>query len=281
MKSLRDLCRGIFRHPLKFSGHAFAVFSMLFTLIKAVTHFMPGVKIEGRGALIAIAFISFGFAIKKVWKPSKIEIQIAHTNTVIEVLFGDLFEQNGLRAIAVNEFFDSKLGRPVSDKSVHGIFLQKCFGGQPESFDTQVDKQLNEVECREVIKIEGKSKSFPVGSTVLIDVNQDRYIAFALAKSDPETCKAYSDVNMMWDALHKLWQRARIESGGHDINLPLVGSGLSGIGLPTRDLLNLIILSAITETKAKEVTKRIRIVLHHDRFDELDLRDVHRHWEEK
>jgi hypothetical protein len=81
--------------------------------------------------------------------------------------------------------------------------------------------------------------------------------------------------------LHKLWQRARIESGGHEINLPLVGSGLSGLGLPTRDLLNLIILSAITETKAKEVTQKIRIVLHRDRFEDLDLRDVKKHWEEK
>ena len=65
------------------------------------------------------------------------------------------------------------------------------------------------------------------------------------------------------------------------MNLPLVGSGLSGLGLPTRDLLNLIILSAITETKSKGITRRIRIVLHRDRFDSLDLRDVKRHWEER
>ena len=71
----------------------------------------------------------------------------------------------------------------------------------------------------------------------------------------------------MWVALNSLWQRVRIESGGHAVNLPLVGSGLSGLGLPTRDLLNLIILSAITETKAREVTQGIRIVLRRDRFD--------------
>jgi hypothetical protein len=53
---------------------------------------------------------------------------------------------------------------------------------------------------------------------------------------------------------------------------------LSGLGLPTRDLLNLIILSAITETKAKQITHTIRIVLHRDRFDELDLREVQKHW---
>lgn len=105
-------------------------------------------------------------------------------------------------------------------------------------------------------------------------------MVFAFAKADPDTCKADSDVTMMWKALHKLWQRLRNESGGYPVNLALVGSGLSGLGLPTRDLLNLIILSAITETKAKEVTQRIRIVLHRDRFDDLDLREVKQYWRE-
>ena len=281
MKSLIDLWHGIARQPFKTAGYVFTSFSVIFTLIKAITHFVPGIQIEGPIALAAVVLISFGFGLRKVWNPSKIEISIANSNTVIEVLFGDLFDQSGIRAIAVNEFFDSKIGKPVSDKSLHGIFLQKCFGGHPEPFDKQVDEQLKAIEGIEVVKIEGKTKSFPIGSTALVAVNQDRYLIFAFAKTDPANCKAYSDVNMMWMALHDLWQRARIESGGHEINLPLVGSGLSGLGLPTRDLLNLIILSAITETKAKEVTRKIRIVLHRDRFKDLDLRDVKKHWEEK
>lgn len=282
MKSILDLWRGIYRHPLQTAGYVFTYFSIIFTLIKAVTHFIPSVKIEGLGPLVAVALISAALGIKKVWKPSKIEMKMANSNTVIEILFGDLFEQDGIRAIAVNEFFDSKIGMPVSDKSLHGKFLAKCFGGHPESFDKLVDEQLKNVEPSEVpTKIDGKTKQFPIGTNALITVNQDRYLVFALTKTEPTTCKASSDVTMMWIALHQLWQRARIEAGGHEVNLPLVGSGLSGLGLPTRDLLNLIILSAITETKSKEITQRIRIVLHRERFEDLDLRDVRKHWEEK
>lgn len=281
MKSINDLWRGICRHPFKTGGYIFTSFSVIFTLIKAITHFVPGIKIEGPIALTAVIIISACFGLRKVWKPSKIEVKIANSNTVIEVLFGDLFEQSGIRAIAVNEFFDSKIGKPVSNKSLHGMFLQKCFGGHPETFDKQVDEQLKNIQGSEIKKIEGKTKSFPIGTTALINVNQDRYLMFALAKTNPDTCKAYSNVSMMWDALHELWQRTRIESGGYDLNIPLVGSGLSGLGLPTLDLLNLIILSAITETKSKEITQRIRIVLHRDRFDDLDLRDLKKHWEEK
>jgi len=62
------------------------------------------------------------------------------------------------------------------------------------------------------------------------------------------------------------------------VNLPLVGSGLSNLGLTARDLLNLLILSAITETKAKDITRTIRVVLHRSRFDEVDLREIKQHW---
>jgi hypothetical protein len=280
MMALVDLWHGIYRHKWKTAQYIFTSFSVIFTLARAITYFIPTIKFEGPIALgIAIA-ISIAFSLNKVWKPSRIEIPVAHCNTIIEVIFGDLFTQDGIRAIAVNEFFDSKLGKPVSDKSIHGLFIQKCFGGHPETFDKQVDEELRNIKSEKVDRVEGKSQRYPIGTTALLTVNQDRYLAFVFAKTDPKTCKASSDVTMMWVSLHELWQRVRIESGGYPVNLPLVGSGLSGIGLPTRTLLDLIILSAITETKEKEVTQRIRIVLHRDRFDSVDLRDIRQHWKE-
>lgn len=243
-------------------------------------YFAPNFVLKGNIALSLFIIISICYGLTKIWKPSKVEIAIKNSNTMIEVLFGDLFEQNGVRAIPVNEFFDSKIGKPVSDKSLHGMFIQKCFGGHPEPFDKQVEEQLIGIESSEVARNDGKKKSFPIGTTALVAVNQDQYFVFALSKTNPDTNKAFSDVTMMWGALHQLWQRARIELGGHDLNVPLVGGGLSGIGLPTRDLLNLIVLSVITETKSKEITQRIRIVLHRDRFEKVDLRDVKKHWGE-
>jgi hypothetical protein len=280
LQTISDLWRGVRTSPWKTAQYAFTNFSVLFTIVRAITHFLPTIKIEGPVPFSAALLVSVGFALNKVWKPSRIEVAIANCNTVIEIVFGDLFAQSGIRVIPVNEYFDSQLGRPVSDKSVHGIFLQRCFGGHPESFDKQIDQELKDTQSTRQNKIEGKVDCYPIGTTALLNVNQDRYIAFASAKTDPTTCKAFSDVNLMWVSLHKLWQRARIESGGHTVNLPLVGSGLSGVGLPTRDLLNLIVLSAITETKMKEITQRIRIVVHRDRFGDIDLRDVKKHWKE-
>jgi hypothetical protein len=280
MRALKDLWRGIKRHPWKTAGYIFTAFSVLFTLIKGVNQFFPGVKVEGPYAFAVIILVSLCFGLKKVWKPSDIKIKVANSDTTIEVLFGDLFAQDGIRAIAVNEFFDSALGKPVSEKSLHGYFLNKCFGGYPQPFDKQVEEQLAKEAIEDVPRTEGKTKKYKIGTTAMLNAEKDRYLVFALTHTDITNCMATADVTMMWIALHHVWQRARAECGGAPLNLPLVGGGLAKIGLPTRDLLNLIILAAITETKEKSITQRIRIVLHRDRFEDLDLRDVQAHWKE-
>jgi hypothetical protein len=280
MRKLKDLWRGICHHPAKAAGYVFVAFSVLWTITEALSYFVPGIMIKGPIALWALLLISVAYGLRKVWKPSRITIDVKHTNTCITVLFGDLFAQDGIRAIAVNDFFDSRLGKAVSEQSVHGIFLNKCFGGYPEPFDKQVHANLKDVAPDETVEREpGKKNRYPIGSTALLTAERDRYILVALTRTDVKSSKVSADVTMMWVALHQLWQRARIECGGAPLNVPLIGSGLSGLGLPTRDLLNLIILSAITETKEKLITNTIRIVLRRDRYDELDLRDVKQHWE--
>jgi Domain of unknown function (DUF6430) len=281
MQSLKDLLSGLARHPLDTGAAFFTCFSILFTVVKVIVQFFPRFSIQGPLPLIVGILISLGWAANKVWKPSKTSFKVANCNTTIEVVFDDLFQQTGFRAIPVSAYFDSKLGKPVSDKSLHGIFIKKFFAGYPESFDKQLNEQLRDVAGIETEKVEGKTLCYPIGTTALVRVNDDCYLLFALTNADPQTLKANSNVELMWGALHKLWERARNECGGHPLNLPLVGSGLSGLGLPPRDLLNLVVLSAITETKASEITQTIRIVLLRDKFDDLDLREVKLHWKDK
>jgi Thoeris protein ThsA, Macro domain len=281
VQSVNDLWFGVTKHKWKTVSYIFTCFSVLFTIVKVTTQFFPSIQISGPAPLTAAILISCGWSLKKVWKPSKTAIKIANCNTCLEIVFGDIFTQDGIRAIGVSEFFETQLGKPVSDKSLHGAFLKRHFSGYPDAIDKQIEKQLAQEKHSSVPdKAEGKTACYPIGTTALIDVNEDRYLLFALTKTNSTNCKVYSDVELMWRAMHKLWERARVECGGHPLNVPLIGSGLSGLNLPTRDLLNLIILSAITESKAHEVTQTIRVVLRRDRFEDIDLREVKKHWEE-
>lgn len=274
------LCSELFRHPRQSLISIFIAFSVLWTLIEAVTYFLPDIKGEGGFVLIGMIGLSVFLGLACLWKPSKIVIKIAMTNTKIEVLFGDLFRQEGLRGIGVTDFFESELGVPVSEKSLHGMFIKKYFRNRINDLDAQLDQQLEKVASKDVDKSDGKTKSYPIGTTARIEVGGDKYILFSISTADSNTCKASSDVTKIWVAMRGLWGRARAEAGGDSLIIPLVGNGLSGMGIPPRDLLNVIILSAITETKLKQISERIIIVLHPNRFEDINLRDIKKHWKE-
>jgi small nuclear ribonucleoprotein (snRNP)-like protein len=269
--------------PCKILKEALVALGVMFGLYQGIAVFIPNFvpKITGWHPLLVFFFVSIIWGRCWTWKRRQINFKIPNTNTTIEVLFGDLFKQEGMRVIPVNEFFDSEIGTPVSETSLHGIFINKCLGGHSSSFDEEVGKQLTGVQSTEVLnKPKGKNKSYSIGTTVVIRADNIKYLAFALAKTRPDTCKAYCDVATMWIALNGLWMAGRNICNGSPINLPLVGSGQSGVGLPARDLLNLIILSAITETKKERITSKIKIILQDNYFEELDLQDIKRYWEE-
>lgn len=275
---VRGLIVGAKKHPWQALIYSFAAFSVQWTLVEGCTYFIPGLDLRGRASLLTAVIISLIYSAIRVWQPSEVEIRVKHTNTRIQVKFGDLFIEDGYRAIAVSEFFDSELGLPVSERSIHGIFLKKCFGGYPQSFDTIITSELQHISAQHVDKKSGKKEKYPIGTTALVSVNNDHYLCFALTEADPNTCKVRADVPILWRALQGLWQKARVSHGGAPVVVPLVGSGVSGVGLPPRELLDLIILSAITETKKQQIATCIRIVLAPDRFDEVDLKEIKRYW---
>lgn len=275
---MKGILMGIKCNPLRAFIYWFASFSVLWTLVEGFTYFIPSLDLRGAASLSVVAVTGIIYAAATIRRPFKIEIPIHHTNTRIEIKFGDLFKEDGYRVIAVSEFFESEIGIPVSAKSLHGIFLSKCFGGHNESFDHIIEKELRESPSEEVIKSQGKKLKYPIGTTVTVPVNNDHYLCFALTETEIDSCKVNSDVPMLLNALNGLWHKARNSLGGSVLVLPLVGSGLSGIGLPTRDLLNIIILSAITETKRQQIATCVRIILTIDLYDEIGLREVKRHW---
>ncbi|MFC1975964.1 macro domain-containing protein [Chloroflexota bacterium] len=276
---IKGLTTGITNHPWRWFSYIFLAFSVMWTLTEGITYFIPSIDIRGISSLIVILIISLIFSVVKIWQPSKIRIPVKHTNTTIEILFGDLFAESGYRAIGVGEFFDSELGKPVSENSLHGILIKKVFGGRPEVFDKIIEDELKNVGFEVVKRSEGKTKKYPIGTAAVIPFNNDNYICFASCHTEIETSKSFSDVSTLWDALHGLWKKAKVSVGGDCLVLPLVGSALAGVGLPTKELLHLIVLSIISGTKLhKHITSCIRIVLTEDKFDEIDLRELERYW---
>src|SRR6184192_838456 len=87
MKYLGDLWHGISSRPWKLAQYTFAGFSVVLTILRGITYFIPAIKCEGVRSLTIAVGIGSIYGLRKAWKPSRIEIPLANCNTVIEIIW--------------------------------------------------------------------------------------------------------------------------------------------------------------------------------------------------
>lgn len=278
MKLPHNIFLGVKRRPFKFLGEIFLAYSALWTLVESGSYFFPEIKLQGIQYYLPLVCVGILVACVRAYQHQSVSFKVGHSNTKVTVLFGDLFDRDGHLAIPVNEFFDSELGLPVSPKSLHGIVISNFFGGHPASFDQLIKADLTNTSGQDIQRVGGKTRRYPIGTTAAIKTSSHRFLLFALCTTDLATFKASATVSDLVDALEGVLAKARVVLGGDRLIVPLVGSGLSGIGLPANQLLQLILLVLVNETKKNQVALEIEVVIHPNRFDEVDLRQIDNFW---
>ncbi len=270
---------GFKRHPKRFLLSFALGYTALWTLVEPISSILSLQLSDYRVQYLVTYFLlSLIIGIISIWPRKKVSFKLHNTNTSVVIEFGDLFKSDGHRVIAVNEYFDSEIGDLVSIKSVHGLFVRKTLGGHKNILDDAVTAQLANTNSTDVIRPKGKTKKFELGTTITIDHDNTTYFLFALANSDNHY-KATCSPELMLKALNGLWEKIRNKGNGYDVNIPLVGGGLSGIGLPSSQLLQLILISLLQYTKKKDINATIRVVLLEDVFDSVDLQLIRYNWQ--
>ena len=244
----------------------------------SITSFYPSLPLQGHSKYFVFVGVSIMIGIARVYQPRQISIKVNTSDTTLNIYYGDIFKQKGYTAISANEFFDSELGEPVSENSLHGMVIKQYFGGHPESFDKAISTDIKEIPFEVVQRDRGNTKKYPIGTTAFIEANERKFLLFALSHTNIQTFKASSNLSTMIKAIHGLFERARNCTGGEKLNIPLIGSGISGVGLPGTQLLQLIVLTIIDETKKQQICMEIDLVIHESRFEEIDLETIRRQW---
>lgn len=276
---MRKIFIGISRHPKRFLLAIAFGYASLWTVLEPIFS-IANLKTTGYNCpyLIGYALVSLVIGLFVIYPKRKVHFDLNNTNTKVEILFGDLFTAPGHKVIAASEYFDSKIGKPVSPRSLQGIFIEKILGGHSNIFDTAVNTQLSGQHIASVQRVDGNSLKYEIGTTITIDHNQSTYFIFALTNTDND-CNANSTPSLMLKALEGLWNKVRIEGNGIDINLPLIGNGLSRIGLPPSQLLQLTLISLLKAAKERDLSSTVRIVLTQDVFDKIDLEIIKNNWQ--
>ncbi len=279
MTMRKKIITGIRRHPKRFLLAIVFGYTVLWTFFEPLFSILE-IKPTGYNCWFLLAYVIASLIISfiVVYPEKMVKFNLTNTNTKVEIVFGDLFTADGHKVISVSEFFDSKIGKPVSPKSLQGIFITKILGGHTNIFDDAVNAQLAGQEIETVQRVDGKSIKYELGTTITINHNQSLYFLFALTNTDND-CNANSTPSLMLKALEGLWNKVRIEGNGIDINLPLIGNGLSRVGLPPSQLLQLTLISLLKSAKEIDLSSTIRIVLTEDMFDKIDLEIIKNNWE--
>jgi hypothetical protein len=275
---LKKITLAISRNPKRFLFSLFFGLTALWAVSEPfVTVFAQNINSNKYWFLIPFVILSIIIAIVRVYPKINVSIPLKNTNTIVNLKFGDLFDEDGVIAIPVNEYFDSKIGKPVSENSLHGHLIANILGGKRKIFDDAVEKSLSNIEFIENKREFGKSKKYPIGTTAHLDFGGKKYLLFALSKTN-DRYEAYTTLSLLIDSLSGLLKTARTECNGEMLNIPLIGTGLSRSGIPPKRIIELILISILQATKQGDVTREINIVFRSSFFDELDIDEIKRNW---
>ena len=267
-------------HVQEFLLGGAATYGALWLAVESISAFFVFLKPEGfvwYSALMGLAGLG---GVLRAWPIQRIEFAIPGSDSSCEIRFGNIFEGPGVIVIPVNEYFDGELGDHVSEKSLHGRFIKDVLAGQSRTFVDLTSRALEGVTPAEsaVTRPSGRRDRYAIGTVAAVDLNDKRYLLAALSRTDLSSLKASASVHDLWNCLAGIWKGVREYSNGNPVRVPLIGSGLSGIGLPPGNLIEIIVTSYLCYTKERKVADRMVLVLPRRLAKSVDLNGIKRSW---
>jgi len=252
-----------------------SLFSAFATLLLA---FVPiPSDIQGVLGVIFLVFlvILYIYDWNKANKLNSIEIDIEGTTVCIKA--GDIFEEDGLKAIAFNEYFDTLVdNKIINEVSLNGIFLKEKLDIEISELDQEINNysfEDNEILEKNTDRLVGKKQKFKIG-TIFVHNN---YILTAFSKFDSSN-RANLTMPEYLGFLITFWDKVNIVYGQRSVSVPIFGSGITRIKehrrISDEDLLKIMIWTfRISEMRFKHPAK-LTIVIHPEKMDKINLLDI-------
>ena len=252
-----------------------SLFSAFATLLLA---FVPiPSDIQGVLGVIFLVFlvILYIYDWNKANKLNSIEIDIEGTTVCIKA--GDIFEEDGLKAIAFNEYFDTLVdNKVINEVSLNGIFLKEKLDIEISELDQEINNysfEDNEILEKNTDRLVGKKQKFKIG-TIFVHNN---YILTAFSKFDSSN-RANLTMPEYLGFLITFWDKVNIVYGQRSVSVPIFGSGITRIKehrrISDEDLLKIMIWTfRISEMRFKHPAK-LTIVIHPEKMDKINLLDI-------
>lgn len=210
------------------------------------------------------------------------EINISYNQSTICIKYGDIFKQQGVKAIGANDFFDTIVDdKIISRNSLHGQVLNKYWlnPNNIEDFKRQKRKALATIPPIDQKRSYGTGKRYPIGTTFEALSNDNNIFLFvALSETNIDTNVTSVNLENFIIAIKKLLNQARISCANKELNIPLMGSGLGRVKLNYNMIINIILILITDEIDNQKITEKINIILPKDKKNKIDLMSIKSLW---
>ncbi len=226
----------------------------------------------------SIHFFFDGYFISGFLK-REIEISSNSFDSKVHIKFGDFFQQQGWKAVGVNDFFDSEVDDDlVAINSLHGKIINNYWPDDGAQWQKQINGGLKGIKATLVKRKKGNSKRYPIGTTAKAITGKDKFLFVAFGETNVTNNESTANAEMLICAVRGLLRKARSVCSNEPINIPLMGSGLARVGIRNAILVDLILSAIFEETKISKITDSITIVLPEEKSSEINLGAISRDW---
>ena len=211
----------------------------------------------------------------------KNEVELPHQgfDTKIRVKVGDLFEEDGWKAIGVNDFFDHVVDEDlVSSRSLHGQVILRYWLENPDDWLNQVKDSLAHIEPAQEYRRKGNKHRYPIGATGCARASDQKFLLVALSHTNPLDNVTTANLETFVCAISGMLVRARAACSLEPLVIPLMGTGLARVGLKHSVILDIIIATILEESRKGRITGEIILVVPHDRKGQINLKNHVRNW---
>ena len=217
-----------------------------------------------------VIVLALVYIIVWIYANKKKKAKLTINNTTVFINEGDIFQQNGLKIIPFNEYFDTIVDdKLISSNSLNGIYI-KNYVQDLKKLDAAIrnDKRLrNLCEVIDEKRLSGKKWKYPLGSVY----KNGKYLLLAFSKFDKDN-RAYLDKSDFLECLLNMWNEIDICYSAYDVYIPLLGTGITrfqGVNLTEQELLELLLISLrLSNIKFKS---DISIIIHESKIENINL----------
>lgn len=212
-----------------------------------------------------------------VWANRLTSIDINIEGSTVSIKAGDLFQQEGLKAIAFNEYFDTQVDNVIiSERSLNGIFIQQYLNVAVDELDSHIAQynfRSDEVIEENPSRQQGKKRRYQLGA---ICVYND-FLLTAFSKFDANNMATLTMPEYL-EFMINFWDRVNSVYGLQSVSTAIFGSGITRIrghrNISDEDLLKIMLWTfRISEMRFKYPAK-LTVVIHEDKMDRINLLDI-------